>query len=299
MHTIRFGYLRTPDGVRLRYGHCPVEQGNCRGTVVVLGGRTEFVEKYLETIQELHVRGFNVFSLDWRGQGLSERLLKDRTRGYVRTYEHYVSDFNLLLDEIIFKISHRPLIVMAHSMGAHIILHFLNRDPQSIDKAVLMSPMVNIRTNPVPKPFARWCSRLFVRIGLEGANIPMLKRNDHYHRSFQRNWLTHDPVRFHHVKQLIARNSQLAVHSITFGWLAATFAAIDQLHQPGFFQNITTPVLLVAAGSDRVVSNGAIRQLATQLPRCHLMTLHGAHHEILQERDTLRSQFWQAFDNFV
>jgi lysophospholipase len=57
------------DGLRLRAALFPAE--NPRGSVVLSGGRTEFIEKYLEVIGEFVGRGFTVLTHDWRGQGLS------------------------------------------------------------------------------------------------------------------------------------------------------------------------------------------------------------------------------------
>ena len=45
------------------------------GSVVVSAGRTEFIEKYFEVIGELLERRYTVLIHDWRGQGLSTRLL--------------------------------------------------------------------------------------------------------------------------------------------------------------------------------------------------------------------------------
>ena len=66
-------------GFRLRAALFPAK--NPRGSVILSGGRTEFIEKYLEVIRELVGRGFTVLTHDWRGQGLSQRLLADRLKG--------------------------------------------------------------------------------------------------------------------------------------------------------------------------------------------------------------------------
>ena len=287
------------DGLRLRYGHWRSEHGPCRGTVVVLGGRSEFAEKYHETIQDLLERGFDAFCMDWRGQGLSGRLLADITKGHVETYDHYVWDLERFMEVQVTQKGRPPFIVMAHSMGANIVLQLLNRVPGDIDRAVLLSPMVDIQTDPIPKAFARWCSALTVKTGLGRLGIPMLRYDDSYQRSFGSNRLTHDPVRFDQMRKLVMENSQLAVGAITFGWLAETFVAIDRVRQPEFLKSITTPVLLVLAGEDRVVSNIAARQVANMMPSSVTVTIKGAYHEILQEQDLLRDQFWQAFEPFV
>jgi lysophospholipase len=299
MSKARFNYLSIHDSLKLRYGHWQSEHTTCRGTVVVLGGRAEFAEKYQETIQDLLGRGFDAFSMDWRGQGMSGRLLEDAARGYVETYDHYVGDLDHFLEKIVYKKGRPPFIVMAHSMGGNIVLQLLNQSPRHIERAVLLAPMVDIRTDPFPAAFARWCSELSVKMGMGQANIPALQRYDTYHRPFRSNWLTHDCARFNHIRKLLKQNSQLAVSTITFGWLAATYEAIDRVHQPGFLKSIATPTLLVVAGQDRVVSNSAVRYIDRLLPSSRIVTIGGAYHEILQEQDPLRDQFWQEFDRFA
>ena len=244
-------------------------------------------------------RGFDVFSMDWRGQGLSDRMLDDADKGYVETYDHYIQDLKLYLDTLVLDRCRRPLIIMAHSMGACIVLHFMKRFSNVADKGVLMSPMVDVRTSPFPHSIARWCSRLLVRIGKGDAVVPSFQRNDSFDLPFRRNWLTGDPVRFDRVQVLMKQNPRLSVGSVTFRWLMATFEALDHFRRPGFCDTITTPLLLVAAGRDRVVSNDAIYHLAGRLPIGRVVTLEGARHEILQEQDGVRDRFWQAFDRFV
>ncbi|MEJ2156361.1 MAG: alpha/beta hydrolase [Desulfobacteraceae bacterium] len=299
MEKAAYDFLQTFDGLRIRWAYWRTGHMQRNGTVVLLGGRAEFIEKYEETVHDLGVRGFDVYAMDWRGQGLSERMLDDADKGFVETYEHYVRDLKDFLETIVLDRCPRPLILMAHSMGACIVLHFLERHRDIVDKGVLMSPMVDVRTNPMPYALAKWCSRQFVRLGRGDAAIPSLQRNDSYGRPFRSNWLTSDPARFRRVQAVLKKNPRLGVRLVTFSWLSATFAALDQLRRPDFCTSIQTPLLLVAAGNDRVVSNDAIRQLAGRLAHSRSMTIDGARHEILQERDGMRSRFWQAFDGFV
>ena len=294
-----FGFLQTFDGIRLRYGSWPHTGRTHQGAVVVLSGRTEFMEKYFETIGEINARGFDAFSLDWRGQGFSDRMLADPTRGYVQSFSYYVDDLALYLDKIVRPNCSGPLLVLAHSMGAHIVLHYLHKFPGGIDKAVLLSPMINIRTRPIPSRIAKWYCRVQARLGNAHRNIPALRRKDSFTGSFANNWLTHDATRFYNVQRLLRENPQLLVSGVTYGWLAASFAAIDTIRQPGFAQRITTPMLVVTAGKDRVVNNDEIRRFVDHLPAHESVRIEGAYHEILQERVALRTQFWHAFDRFV
>jgi lysophospholipase len=294
-----FGFLQAHDGIHLRYGFWP-RQGRSRGSaVVVFGGRTEFMEKYVETIDELNTHGFDAFSFDWRGQGLSDRMLADRTRGYVRTYAQYVADLKLFLDEIVKPNCKDTLILLAHSMGGAVVLQYLRRRHHDIHKAILLSPMIGFQTNPLPHAIAKGYCRLQVKLGKAHCNVPSLRRNDSFRQSFSGNLLTHDRTRFNRVRQLLRDNPQLAIVGVTYGWLAASFDAIDAIQKPGFAKGIQTPILVVTAGKDRVVSNTATRRFVAQLPGAQSLCIAGANHEILQERDEMRAQFWLAFDRFI
>lgn len=299
METGPFGFLQANDGIRLRYGFWPGKGGAHRSAILVLGGRTEFMEKYLETIREINSRGFDAFSLDWRGQGLSDRMLADRTRGYVRSFADYLSDLRLIIDKVVRPNCHGPLIGMAHSMGATIMLPYLYDNPAGLDRAILLSPMLDIRTRPIPGAMIRWYCGRRINLGMADRNIAILKRGHSFSGSFTRNRVTHDQARFYQVRRLLEKNPQLMVIGVTWGWLAASFEATQRLMSPGFARRITTPLLVVTAGKDRVVRNAATLRFAAQLPVHETACVHGAYHEMLQERDDLRNQVWKAFDRFV
>jgi lysophospholipase len=299
MGSTPFGFLQARDGIRLRYGCWPHHGKGHDGVVVVLGGRAEYMEKYIETIGELNTRGFDAFSLDWRGQGLSDRMLRDRTRGYVRTFADYVADLELFLDKIVKPSTRGPLILMAHSMGGTIVLHYLREHHRAIERAVLLSPMISFRTKPLPYIIAKAYCRLLVRCGQAQRTIPSMRRNDSFRGAFAGNWLTHDATRFNRVQQLLRKNPQLLVAGVTYGWLAASFKAVDAFQHAGFAPGIQIPLLVVMAGKDRVVSNAATRRFVARLPDQRTICVAGAYHEILQERDEMRDQFWQAFDRFI
>src|SRR6476660_5218727 len=80
----RVGMFETADRVKLRYATFPKGAGAAKGTICLVGGRTEFIEKYFETIADFQSRGFAVATFDWRGQGGSDRLIRNRTLGYVQ-----------------------------------------------------------------------------------------------------------------------------------------------------------------------------------------------------------------------
>ena len=293
-----YAFLRTEDGIRLRYGFWPCTADTCRGTVLLLAGRSEYMEKYEEVVQELNARGFDVLSFDWRGQGLSQRLLDHPSKGHVDNFEQYMVDIEAVLGETLPR-CHGRLMLLAHSMGGHIALRYLYKRPGLFGKVILCAPMIDINTAPMPKYLARLFSRLLRRSGFARAMIAGARHFDPYGRSFEQNRLTSDPGRFEQIQRTLADNPSVSAAHVTNGWLAAAFDSIDILHRPGFNSGIHTPLLIVTAGQDQIVTNRATVEFAAKLPCCQMAAIKGSRHEILQERDALRSQFWEAFDEFV
>ena len=69
--------------------------------------------------------------------------------------------------------------------------------------------------------------------------------------------------------------------------------------EPNYAPHLRQPILLVAAGRDEVVSTPAIEAFGRNLLAGRHLILAGSRHEILQEQDHYRDQFWAAFDAFV
>ena len=132
---------RAVDGVRLRTARW-VPPRAPRGTVAILGGRAEFIEKYFETIAQLLDRGFAVAAMDWRGQGGSARQLKNPRKGHVDDFSLYERDLDALVSEVLDPSCPRPWFGLGHSMGAAILLAVARAGRCPFDRLVLTSPMI-------------------------------------------------------------------------------------------------------------------------------------------------------------
>ena len=106
------GMLKTRDGVNIRFARWHPPPGR-KGTVCLFPGRTEFIEKYFETIRELRARGFAVAMLDWRGQGLSDRALDDPFKGHVGDFSEYELDLDVFMREVVLPDCPPPLFAIA------------------------------------------------------------------------------------------------------------------------------------------------------------------------------------------
>jgi lysophospholipase len=292
-----YNFMATSDNQHIRYGIWYSHNQKKRSSVVLLNGRKEFMEKYAETIRELNQRGFNVYSLDWRGQGLSSRTLANRHKGFIKNYDNYLDDLNLFISKIVQPEATSSLIILSHSMGGHIALRFIHDHPKLVDKAVLVSPMIDISTSPLPGWFIRFIAWIAIKAGLNHSYI--IGSGDYTVEKFKDNRLTSDPERFMDENEAIAENPDLALGGVTYGWLSATFESIDILTKPDFAEKITTPILIASAGCDRVVSIKAQKTICALLPKCRFAEITGARHEIFKETDAVRSIFWDEFDRFT
>ncbi len=293
----RFDYFERPNGIRLRIGNWHSNIEKAKGSVLFLNGRTEFMEKHLEAIERLNISGLDVFSLDWRGQGLSTRLLGNRRKGYVTNYDDYIGDLAAIANKAWAPSASQPRILMGHSMGGHIGLRFLKEHPGIFEKAVLLSPMIDIDTFPFPDCVLRRFTRAMVNAGFGRAYAS--GHDGLVESKFDGNRLTSDPKRFESALRLVETNPELALGGVTFDWLDASFKSIKILRRPGYVETIETSILLFSASEDRVVRNAAQREICRRIPNCRFIEIPGARHEILQEKDAIQQLFWAPFENFV
>ncbi len=295
----RFASLLTRDGIRLRAACWPASKK--LGTVLLLQGRTECIEKYFETITELRLRGFAVAAFDWRGQGLSDRMLEDGHKGHVWDFAEYHHDLDCFLDSFVMLAPElpAPYFILAHSMGAHVAVRYLHARPEPFRQAVLCSPMAYINTAPLPHFIARGLAFFGARLGLAEAYVPGGQAYDPSRNAFEGNPLTHDPVRFAREARLFRDNPDLIVSSPTLGWIDAAYRSMKMAGQAHFCAPIKTPALIIYGGEETISSPRHQARLAAMLGAATAQCIAGARHEILQETDQIRAQFWAAFDGFI
>ncbi|WP_374764135.1 alpha/beta fold hydrolase [Yunchengibacter salinarum] len=297
-----FDGFRAADGARLRFASFAAgnSDGAGRGTVVFVPGRTEFIEKYFEDMHLFQAFGFSVAALDLRGQGLSHREDPDRDRHVIRDFTRHVSDLaSFLADDGPLSDLPRPLILVGHSAGSHVVLRTLHDHPGIAERAVTIAPMVAINGGPMPGALMRLMAGLMTGLGMGRSWLP---GHGPYREGVWgwRKQLTHDDGRFADEDWFIAnRDRRLAVGGVTWHWLKAALASCHVLAAPGYGEAIQTPVLMVLAGQDRIVSNAAATALAGRMPHARRIMLDGAKHEILRETDAIRLSLWRELVAFL
>jgi lysophospholipase len=291
------GTLKTRDGVALRFARWAPPPGR-KGTVCLFQGRAEFIEKYFETVRDLRARGFAVATLDWRGQGMSERVLRNPIKGYVRSFSQYQLDLDAFINEVVLPDCPPPIFALAHSMGALVLLRAAYAGTRWFDRMLLLSPMIALPGMRRSAP-----TRVLVRSlrlgGFGSLFVPGGDASVMQLRPFVGNLLTSDPVRYARNVAVLEAEPKLAIGWPTVAWADAAFRAMGEVAELGYPGRIRQPILIVAAGLDHIVSTPAIDEFAVRLRAGSHLIVPGARHELLMEQDRFRGQVLAAFDAFV
>lgn len=301
----------TSDGISLRAARwLPAVDGG-RGTVCLLLGRGEFIEKHYETVQDLRQRGFHVVSFDWRGQGGSQRFVGSRgiyKRGHVPAFAGYHRDLDAVFDQVIRRHCPSPFFALGHSMaGALLLQRAAVTDRQNeFARIVAVSPMIGLSPGISPllssRPLASLAIslvRIASAVGLGRLYIPGGKGRPSVMRPFERNRLTSDKARFLRAAAVVEYAPWIGTGDATIGWLTQARKLMNDLQTPDFARRITTPVLVVVSGGDTVVSTPVTERFCARLKAGNALVIPGARHEILLENDDIRAMFFAAFDAFI
>ncbi len=295
------GTFKGYDGAKLRFARWDATRVPRRGTVCLFGGRTEFIEKYFEVIADLRRRGFGVATMDWRGQGGSQRMLSNPRKGYVRGFWEYDRDLIRFMKDIVLPDCLPPFIGLAHSMGGNVLLRSATMPGLWFERIVLTAPMIAIHESIIgPKPLrARLYAELGCALGMSGAYVFGGSGALETSQPFEGNVLTSDHERWLRTKAVLEVAPELGLGWPTIGWLRAALRSCRRLSNPNYPARINVPLLMFAAGNDTVVSTRAIEDFAVEAKVASCILMPDARHEILQETDSVRTRFWAAFDAYL
>ncbi len=295
----RYGFVTAVDGATLRFGVWHARQPVARGSILLLTGRGEFIDKYAgEVIPELLARGFAVYAMDWRGQGLSERQLEDRQKGHIDRYDTYLCDLKVFLAGVVAPEAPRPIVALTHSMGGHMLLRHLAEQAGDtpIAAGILGAPMTSLRHEAIIAtilvllpPVAAVDQRYFYG----SAPFRLIGRE------FTGNKVTHDERRYRFTEAWFDADSRLALGGPTVGWLRQTLRSNKVLAEPGYLDRARTPLLLLTAGQDLLIDGRTHVTASTRLPNCRHIVYADARHEIMMEIDPIRARFFADMDAFL
>ncbi len=280
-------WLRTADGIRIRAAIWPGPAA-AKGTVFLLPGRTEYVEKYGRTAGDLAERGYAMVSIDWRGQGLANRALSDPMAGHVTDFAEYQTDLAAVIGHAEAASLPKPWYLMAHSMGGCIGLRTLTgRHP--FHAAAFSAPMWGILMAAWMRPVAIALSTASRWFSFDDRYAPGTKPSTYVlEQPFAGNTLTTDAEMWDYMRRQAQAHPELTLGGPSLGWLKAALSecsALALLPSPNF------PTLTALGTAEKIVDTGPIHARMAMWPKGRLAMFPGAEHEVLMERSAHRTQF--------
>ncbi|GAA5135634.1 alpha/beta fold hydrolase [Thalassotalea piscium] len=272
-------------------------QGQC---LVISPGRTEGYIKYQELAYDLAKQGYNIFIIDHRGQGLSQRMASNTHKGYVKNFDDYAHDQATFIQQHVLPhcLPNTKPLVLAHSMGGAITVRVLQLYPDLVKAAVLASPMFAINLGGIPS----WLAKGLVNTGVMLNNLfssepwYFIGFGDYQEVSFADNLLTQSEQRYQGIINNFQKQPSLQVGGVTFQWLKQAFQVNNDIFND--IHQLKTPILILQAGNDTIVDNATQDEFCTALyqqnkrlcPDRVPFRVDGAYHELFFEQEKYRKQ---------
>ncbi|AMO72281.1 alpha/beta fold hydrolase [Sphingorhabdus sp. M41] len=286
-----------PDGWEFR--KLDWQQDRPRGSLLFMTGRADFYEKYLETFHDFYARGWNVTSVDWRGQGGSGRCGPHPHVGHIDDFATWVGDLGALFDQ--WRASHvGPHVVLGHSMGGHLVLRALTEQRIDPDAAILSAPMLAPAGGGMPEWAAQLAAKIMCIIGrgerrawkpIENPLEPYVPRQA---------LLTHDPDRYSDEFFWFRERPFVRLGPASWRWVERAYASTRRLRNRQRLVKMEIPILVLATSTDELVDHATIERAVHLMPKVELK-LFGAEaaHEIFREVDEVRNDALNTCFSFL
>jgi lysophospholipase len=278
-------WLKTGDEVTIRTVVWPT--GN-QGTVFLFPGRTEYAEKFGRIAGDLARAGYSSLAIDWRGQGLADRALRDPMIGHVSNfleYQHDVRSVVAMAEDLDLP---RPWHVMANSMGGAIALRTLTLT-DTFASAVFSSPMWGIIVPRGLKHSLPHLTRLGHLVG-QGQRLMPSRTNQSYvlTHPFEDNDLTCDPEVWNYMRRQAQAQPRFQLGGPSVSWAAAALAETRALRRTPLPD---IPVRVGLGTEERIVDPAAIYATVDRWGSATLTMYSGARHELMMETPPIRDGF--------
>ncbi len=270
-----------------------------RGSILFMTGRADFYEKYLETFHDFHGRGWNVTSVDWRGQGGSGRCGPHPHVGHIDDFATWVGDLAVFYDQ--WQAAHAgPHIVVGHSMGGHLVLRAMTEQRVHPDAAILSAPMLAPAGGSVPEWIAQGIAKVMCAIGRSERTAwkPTEKPLEPYVP--RQALLTHDAERYSDEFFWFRERPFVRLGPASWRWVERAYASTRKLRNRKKLMEMKIPILVLATSTDQLVDHATIERAVQLMPRAE-MKLFGPEsaHEIFREVDAIRDEALSACFTFL
>lgn len=279
---VQASWVTAADGTRLRMAVWP--KADAKGTVLMLPGRTEYVEKYGRVATDMADAGYAMVAFDWRGQGLADRPAHRRDMGHVLSFNEYRQDVAAFLAAMEPLNLPKPWFLIGHSMGGCIGLRALY-DGLDVAAAAFTGPMWGLQMAPLMRAASPLITALARPLGFDKSFAPTT--GPWMPLTFDNNTLTTDRDQFDYMARQTDTHPELALGGPSVTWVKAALTETSTLME---MAPLDLPTVAIVGTSERVVDIDAVKTRMASWPKGSFLSIEDGEHEVLMEREPLRSQ---------
>lgn len=280
-------WVTTADNVRIRMAHWT---GGDKGTVFIFPGRTEYIEKYGQAAGEFLDRGYSSVIIDWRGQGIADRALRNRALGHVGEFAEYQLDVQAVIAKADALDLPKPYFMVAHSMGGCIGLRTL-QGTHPFKAAAFSAPMWGIYLSSQPLRWFAWAlTAVAPLLGLGGKMSPGTEEETYVIAGdFKDNTLTKDETMFHYMRKQVVTHSDLALGGPTLRWFGKALREMRQLSKTA---SPVIPAVTHLGTDEKIVDPARIHDRMDRWANGKKVVVQDAEHEVMMETQPSRKAFY-------
>jgi lysophospholipase len=277
-------WVTTSDGLKIRVGHWT--GADVKGTVLIFPGRTEYVEKYGDAAREFLERGYATVSIDWRGQGLADRMATDRRMGHVNKFTDYQKDVAAVMAHVKAVGLPEPYYLVGHSMGGCIGLRSL-MEGLSVKAAAFSAPMWGIGLSPVVRPGAWVLSSIAGVFGKDAVFSPGQPPTSYVLReNFDVNTLTRDQDMWDRLVDQLTKYPDLGLGGPSIRWLGESLR--EMLHLSSR-PSPKMPTATFLGTAEDIVDPERVKERMKRWPDGTLHMIENGEHEVMLEVPATRA----------
>lgn len=282
MH-INYQYLDTDKDRKICFSVVKNMSQKRVGTVIVLQGAGDSLERYADIFTGLSNRGFYVASFDWFGQGQSDTCKNFRNKADKYDLKKHTNDFDRFLHDVVYPDCPPPYYLLCYDMGCVIGLNAMDFINNQIDRILCVSPLLSplgVSTDSLwHKIKYRLCSLGLKRIEFSQDANNVTQKLDQSGKSIEIQSIR---------KSFFNRR-----------WLSQYCKAIKTLEQRLQNNDLKVPTLFLLANHDKLSSENTAQQMCNNVRLVDYIKISGVEHDILHSADRHLNQFWAVLDAFI
>ena len=281
-------WLTTSDGARIRAGHWPL--ASAKGTVMIFPGRTEYIEKYADAAKQFRKHGYACVAIDWRGQGIADRLIPNPAIGHVGEFSDYQYDVDAVIAYANQLGLPRPFFLVGHSMGGCIGLRAL-MNGLDVNAVMFSAPMWGLQMSSPTRAYAWALTSLSLALGFDKKMVPGRSELGYaLCEDFAANTLTNDPETWEMLGHHLRMHPELGIGGPSLRWVNK---ALNETRNLSKIPSPDVPCLTYLGAYDAIIDPSRITARMKAWPNAVLHVIAQAKHEMLMDTPDLRAKVYE------